>query len=299
MAECSWGSSVRELYAGPLAEFVARRTALARAVRAHGDRAEAEAITALRKPTTAADSINRVVHAGHPAVQELVHLGTRLRQAQSALDAAELTALRSPRDAVIGGWVRATQEVSGPHTPGVHAEIRDTVIAALADADAQEVVCSGALTRALGYSGFGEVDISDAVARTSTGVLLTRLEGGAESVGTSSPPTEPTAATEPAAQPETPQDTVPGPAPPPEPVQEPAPEPEPVQEPVVSEAELAAAQAEVAVAERERARCREEVAQAGRLLAQAQRRADAAQKAYEGAVGRWEDLSAKPGSSGD
>ena len=262
-------------------------------MRASGDRDEAQAIAAVRKPTTAADAINRVVHSGHPAVQELVHLGTRLRQAQSALDAAELTALRTPRDAVIGAWVRATQELSGPHTPGVHAEIRDTVIAALADAEAQEVVCSGALTRALGYSGFGEVDISDAVARTSTGVLLTRLEGGAGSAQTSARVAEQAPATEPAPQPESPQ----------EPAVEPAPQPEPAQdavpEPVVSEAELAAAQAEVAGAERERVRCREEVAQAGRLLAQAQRRADAADTAYQEAFGRWENLSAEVGSPGD
>ena len=55
--------------------------------------------------------------------------------------------------------------------------IRDR--AALADAGAAEVALSGTLTRGLSYSGFGEVDVADAVARTSTGVVLTRIEGGA------------------------------------------------------------------------------------------------------------------------
>ncbi len=281
MAEGSWGRQARELYAAPPAEFVARRTALARQARAAGQPDEAQAVAVLRKPTTAADAVNRVVHSGHQAVQELVHLGTRLRQAQSALDAVALAALRTPRDEVIDAWMRATQEVSGPHTSAVQADIRDTVIAALADAAAQEVVGSGALTRALHYSGFGEVDISDAVARTSTGVLLTRLEGGAGSAKTYA---EPTADTESTAQTETPQDP------------EPAPPPEPVQEPVVSEAELAAAQTDVAGAEREQARCHEEVAKAGRRLGQAQRQARAADTAYQEAVQRLEDLSVEAGS---
>lgn len=280
--------AVRELYAGPPAEFVARRTALARQLRASGDRDEAEVIAALRKPTTAADSINRVVHAAHPAVAELVHLGALLRQAQSALDATQLSALRIPRDAVLLAWGRATQEVSGRHTPAVQAEIRDTVIAALADVGAQDVVCSGALTRALSYSGFGEVDLSDAVARTSTGVLLTRVQGGAGSAGTSTNVPEPASDAEPAAQPEAAEDPED-----PEAAEDPE---DPVSEAGISEAELAAVRAEVTDAERECARCQEEVAQAERLLAQAQRRDDAAQSAYGEAVARWADLSGEAGS---
>src|SRR5690606_3619287 len=57
-------------------------------------------------------------------------------------------------------------------------EVRDTGIAALADEAAQEVVGSGTMTRALAYSGFGEVDLSEAAATTSTGVVLTSIPGG-------------------------------------------------------------------------------------------------------------------------
>lgn len=257
----TWAGPVRGLYAEPPADFVARRTALARRVRADGDRAESASIAALRKPTTAADALNRVAHAAHPVVADLVRLGVRLRQAQSALDVAELAALRGQRDSVIEGWVLAAQELSGPHTAAVQAEIRDTVIAALADEEAEAALCSSVLTRALSYSGFGEVDVSEAVARTSTGVLLTRLDGG-RSDGATEPKLEPDC------------------------------------EPSVSTADVAAAQAGVEEAERERARCREEVAQADRLLTQAQRRSDAAQTAYEQALQRLAELTGQTSAPG-
>src|SRR5699024_2156631 len=41
-----------------------------------------------------------------------------------------------------------------------------------------EVLASGTLTRSLSYSGFGEVDLSEAAATTSTGVVLTSIPGG-------------------------------------------------------------------------------------------------------------------------
>ncbi|MBA2697073.1 MAG: hypothetical protein H0U62_14840, partial [Actinobacteria bacterium] len=238
----TWAGQVQALYAGPPAEFVARRTALDRRVRKSGDRDGADAVSALRKPTAAADTLNRVVHAAHPVVADLAHLGSRLRQAQSALDARELAALRGQRDALIEAWVLAAQELGEGQTAALQTQLRDTVIAALADEKAQEALCSGVLTRALSYSGFGEVDVSDAVARTSTGVLLTRLDGGRSDD-----------ATEPKPEPEQKVDP----------------------EPAVSEADVAAARAGIEEAERERARCREEVAQADRLLTQAQRRSEA------------------------
>ena len=51
--------------------------------------------------------------------------------------------------------------------------MRATAVAALADEGAGTAVSSGQLTRALSYSGFGEVDLSEAVARTASGAILT------------------------------------------------------------------------------------------------------------------------------
>ena len=52
-------------------------------------------------------------------------------------------------------------------------------VSALADTSASAAVSSGALTRSLSYSGFGEVDVADAVALTRTGRALSVVRGGA------------------------------------------------------------------------------------------------------------------------
>jgi hypothetical protein len=268
--------AVTELYAVAPADFVARRTALAKAARAAGDREAAQEITALRKPTVSADAVNRVVRSGDPVVRRLRDVGTRMRHAQSALDAAGLAELRGPRDEVIRAFAAAAETVAGVSSAAAQAEVRDTVIAALADAAAEAVVCSGALTRALHYSGFGEVDRSDAVARTSTGVVLTRIEGGggdadqpeeSEGAGSAMDEEEP----QPRALPEEAPaaDTPDGP------------------DPEI----LAMARAAVDRAERELRRTQAEVDQASRLLTQARRRAEAAEAAHEAALADLAELA--------
>ena len=171
--------AVQAVYAVPAAEFVATRTALAKELRAAGHREAAKELTGMRKPGVSAAAVNAVVRAQDPVVDRLVELGGAMRKATSALDGRALAALRTDRDELLRDWVRAAAEhAGGSLTSAVEAEVRDTAVAALADADATEVVTSGHLTRALSYSGFGEVDLADAVARTSTGVVLTRIEGG-------------------------------------------------------------------------------------------------------------------------
>lgn len=175
--------AVVELYAGEPGGFVERRTALVKEARAAKDRDAAKEIGALRKPSLSAWAINQVVRADRDLVGRLRDLGTRMRHAQSTLDGAALAGLRKERDAALRDLASAATAAAQEHGQGlsdaVQSEIRDTAVAAFADAAAEEVAWSGSLTRALQYSGFGEVDISDAVARTSTGVLLARIEGGA------------------------------------------------------------------------------------------------------------------------
>ena len=175
-------TAAAQLYAGPPAEFIATRTALVKSAKAEGEKEAAKAIGALRRPSVAAWALNQVVHRGDPVIQELADLGARLRHATSALDAAGIAGLRRPRDAALAALVEAASEVAAEAgqrlTAAVEAEVRDTGIAALADEAAEAVLRSGTLTRALSYSGFGEVDLSEAAATTSTGVVLTSLPGG-------------------------------------------------------------------------------------------------------------------------
>jgi len=190
-------AAVEGLYAVAPGEFIARRTALVKQARSNGLKELANEIGALRKPSVSAWAVNQVVRARADTVAQLRDLGARLRHAQSTLDAAALGGLRAERDEALAGLVRGAGEVSArsghPLTATADAEVRDTGIAALADAGAEEVAWSGGLTRSLSYSGFGEVDVSDAVARTGTGVILTRIEGGGGSGGPAEPPEDRTA----------------------------------------------------------------------------------------------------------
>lgn len=175
LQEAAW-----QVYAVPPAEFVPTRTAWVRRLRGEGHKETAKAVNALRKPSVSAAAVNALARSEDPVLQRLRDVGSRLRHAQSALDGASLAALRGERDELLTEWVVAARRHApgGVLTAAVEAEVRDTAVAALADAEATEVVLSGTLTRALSYSGFGEVDVADAVARTSTGVVLTRIEGG-------------------------------------------------------------------------------------------------------------------------
>lgn len=175
-------AAATQLYAGGPAEFVAARTALVRSAKAEGEKEAAKRIGALRRPSVAAWALNQLVHRADPVIEELADLGARLRHATSTLDAAGLAGLRGARDATLASLVAAARAVAADEgqklTPAVEAEVRDTGIAALADETAEAVLRSGTLTRALSYSGFGEVDVSESAATTSTGVVLTSIRGG-------------------------------------------------------------------------------------------------------------------------
>jgi hypothetical protein len=172
-----------QLYTVAPSAFLSTRTALARAAKASGDAAAAKEIGALRKPTVAAWAINHLLRRRPELAARLLDVGGRLRSAQTRLDAATLRDLRTTRDALLTELAgAAAEEAAGagqPLSTAVLTEIRDSVVAALASAEATEAVLSGTLTRALSYSGFGEVDLGDAVARTNAGVRLAVIQGAA------------------------------------------------------------------------------------------------------------------------
>lgn len=156
------------LYAGDPADFVAARQDAAKAARASGDRALAQEIGKLRRPSVGAWYVNVAARASLVSLREWLDLGGRLREAQAGLDMARVRDLSAGRAMLEDRVVRDL----GAHlsTLGVEAsprgldEVRTTLRAALADPAAADAVTSGRLTRALEYAGFGEVDLSDALA---------------------------------------------------------------------------------------------------------------------------------------
>ncbi|MGI8665817.1 MAG: hypothetical protein ACR2N4_07285 [Jatrophihabitans sp.] len=157
-----------ELYAlGPreLDRFAARRAELVTEARDGGDRALAREIGALKKPVQAAALANALVRSQPAALAELSQLAAELRDAHRHLRGAELRELSARRQQVLGRLTQLAGKVAGRAVgETVLGQLRATFEAAIADEAAERAVLSGRLTAALSYSGFGEVDLSDAVA---------------------------------------------------------------------------------------------------------------------------------------
>jgi len=175
-------AAAAQLYAVEPAEFVASRKGLAASAKAGGDAAAAKEILALRKPTVTAWAMNLASREDPGVIADLVGLGARMRAAQARLDARVLTSVRGERDATVAAYVERVAQVATAAGAALSAsgqdEVRASAIAALADESASDALASGQLTRALSYSGFGEVDLSGAVGVTSSGSIMSVLKGG-------------------------------------------------------------------------------------------------------------------------
>ncbi len=161
-------SAAEELYGVPADEFAEHRTRLAAQAKAAGDKALAASIGKLRKPVLAAALVNELVRGEPAELQELSDLGEQMRTAHRNLRGPELRALSEQRQQLLQRLtelVRETAEQGGRSvTEPVLAQVRGTFDAAIADEAAEAAVLSGRLTVALSYTGFGEVDVTDAVA---------------------------------------------------------------------------------------------------------------------------------------
>jgi hypothetical protein len=143
---------VDELYAAPPEEFVALRDARARELRASGDRAAADAVKKLRRPSVSAAAVNRLARSAPDDVEALLAAGEALRQAQ--LGGGDRDAIRAAahdeREAVEALVARA-----GKLSGSALEEVRETLHAAATDEEVRELVRRGVLTEARRAAGFG------------------------------------------------------------------------------------------------------------------------------------------------
>lgn len=159
-----------ELYALPPDEFTAARNARAAA----SDRSLASQITALRKPTVSAWTVDLLAREGQLA--DALDLAAALREAQDDLDAAELSRLGGQRRALVAAL--ATQAVDLAKQRGVSVsgaardDIEKTINAAVMDATAAAAVMSARLVRPLEANGFEPVDTADALGGSVPGVAV-------------------------------------------------------------------------------------------------------------------------------
>lgn len=196
MVSAELDEAADELYSippGELDRFMPRRGELVAAAKSAGDRDLARAITALKKPVLAAAVVNALVHGEHRALTELSELAAELRDAHRNLRGPELRALSERRQQVLRKLGQLAHQAAGRSVgESVLGQLRATFEAAIADERAEQAVLSGRLTAALSYSGFGEVDLSEAVATPPRRLrAVPDLPGSTEETGsTDSDPAE-------------------------------------------------------------------------------------------------------------
>lgn len=186
-------AAVDELYGAPLTEFIARRKALAAAAKKDGDRVAATAIGALRKPSLSADTVNRLVRGAPAEVDELLQLGTDLRSAEQALDAAELRRLGDRRRRLVNDLADLAFELTGQESPSaaVREEVTATLNAALADEEVAHRLSSGALVTQARWDGFGSTQLPELAASMPDLPVRRKPEATPVTTKPTAPPTKP------------------------------------------------------------------------------------------------------------
>lgn len=153
-------------------EFTAARNDRAKDAAAAGGRQLAKDIRALRRPTTSAWLLNRLVREHPKELEKLLDLGASLRQAQESLAGEELKQLSRQRRQVIYALAQQARGLAADagHRVGedVERELEASLDAALADPAAAEALRSARLLRSLQVNGFDPVDLTDATAVSDT-----------------------------------------------------------------------------------------------------------------------------------
>jgi hypothetical protein len=142
-----------ELYSVPPPEFTALRDEHAKAAKERGDRAVAQQISALRKPSVSAWLTNQLVRAQPDAIDALLELGGALREAQASLRGDELRALSQERRQFVNGLVRQARQLAiaqdRPMSEQTARDVELTLEAALTDDHAEAQLRAARLTTPL------------------------------------------------------------------------------------------------------------------------------------------------------
>ncbi|MFE5816566.1 hypothetical protein ACFQ6S_24635 [Streptomyces sp. NPDC056479] len=142
-----------ELYRLRPEEFTATRAARMAAARTAGDRALADRIAKLRRPSLSAWASNLLVHERASEVEPLLRLGEGLRQAHRDLDGGQLRELSHRQRVLISTLSRQAGQLAAqaghPITEAARLEVENTLRAVLADPEAAKEWASGRLVKPL------------------------------------------------------------------------------------------------------------------------------------------------------
>ncbi|WP_205699371.1 hypothetical protein [Conexibacter sp. SYSU D00693] len=174
-----------DLYAADPAEFTARRDALARELRQAGDRAAADEVKALRRPSQAAWLVNRLARERGDDLEAVLAAGRELAAAQeAAIGGGGGDALRGAQRALRAAVEGLVQSVAAGESQTTVERVRATLHAAAGDDDLRERVAAGRLEREVTAIGFGgEVSAPAKPARPSPGAKPRAPKKGAAKKG--------------------------------------------------------------------------------------------------------------------
>jgi hypothetical protein len=150
------------LYGLALDEFVPARDALAKRLRADGQRDEADVVAALRKPSVAAWAANQAVRTQPRAARELWVAGDELRRAHAAIvggkgDGGTLREATARQRAALRPLVEAITGLLDHRGHGLSAQAieraGDTLHAAALDPALRDEAAAGRLTADHRYAG--------------------------------------------------------------------------------------------------------------------------------------------------
>lgn len=153
------------LYGLPLPDFTPSRDEL---VKRHKGTPLAARLKALRKPATAAWVVDLLVRHETQQVEQVLAVGSALREAQASMSAEELRSLTRQRRQLTAAVTTTARGLAREHglkvTAAVADQVEATLTAAMVDAGCAAAVRSGLLVAPLTSTGVEEVDVAGAVA---------------------------------------------------------------------------------------------------------------------------------------
>jgi DNA repair exonuclease SbcCD ATPase subunit len=160
--------AIDDLYGKPLAEFTAARDALVRELREAGDKAAADEVKGLRKPTVSAWAINQLARKERMRIRSLLVAGEKLRKAHAELLGGGRPAeVREASDAerkainhLVSSAAKLLSETGHSASESALERVATTLRAAAVDDDGRGALERGRLTRDLDPTGFGPLDLT-------------------------------------------------------------------------------------------------------------------------------------------
>jgi hypothetical protein len=143
-----------ELYSAPLDEFIQRRTALAKELKAEGRADEAAEVAGTRKPSVPVWTANQLARRNRPAVEELLSSSEELRKALGKGDRDAFAQAQSRQGAALRRLRDAARSLLGDPTDPTLERIVSTFRDASSDEELAAQLAAGRLTEEPEPGGF-------------------------------------------------------------------------------------------------------------------------------------------------